>query len=214
MFLNNQEVEKVLNTMNGKTPEDEVLKDMKVFFRETFSVEILDYITDRLKDGLLRVEFMVWGADSALPFLCDHERVNENKIKEQFSKVCAKHELNKDYYNPSDYFAVVIDFMPDVEQRLMTRENIIKITGILQKYPEVKRHHFTGPTIFVFYATDKDIEENREIGLTQRIYDEIQTFFCDSSGMSGYKFGDVRFSSLETLDGKYNGNFHGFWLDH
>lgn len=26
--------------------------------------------------------------------------------------------------------------------------------------------------------------------------------------------GDVRFSSLETFEGRYKGNFHGFWLDH
>ena len=214
MFLDEQETEKVLNTINGKSPEDEVLKDMKVFFRETFSVEILDYITDRLNDGRLRVTFMVWGTDSALPFICDHERVYENKIRGQFSRVCAKHELNKDYYNPSDYFAVVSDFKPDVEQRLMTGENIKRIKGVFNKYPEVKRYHFTGPTIFVFYAMDKDIVVNRENGLTQRIYDEIQTVFDDAAGMKGYKLGDVRFSSLEIFEGKYGGNFHGFWLDH
>ncbi len=214
MFLTDQETEKVLNTINGKAPEDEVLKDMKVFFRNNFSVEILDYITDRLKEGRLRVTFMVWGTESALPFICDNERVYENKIREQFSRTCAKHELNKDYYNPSDYFAVVSDFKPDVEQRLMSRENTKKITEILKKYPEVKRHHFTGPTIFVFYATDKDIAANRESGLTQRIYDEIQTVFDNAAGMSGNKLGDVRFSSLETFEGKYGGNFHGFWLDH
>ena len=178
----------------------------KVFLKKTF----ISFSTS--SSGAL--PFIVWGTESALPFICDNERVYENKIREQFSRTCAKHELNKDYYNPSVYFAVVSDCKPDVEQRLMSRENTKKITGILKKYPEVKRHHFTGPTIFVFYATDKDIAANRESGLTQRIYDEIQTVFDNAAGMSGNESGDVRFSSLETFEGKYGGNFHGFWLDH
>jgi hypothetical protein len=71
-----------------------------------------------------------------------------------------------------------------------------------------------GGTDGFFYLTDKDIAANRESGLTQRIYDEIQTVFDNAAGMSGIKLGDVRFSSLETFEGKYGGNFHGFWLDH
>ena len=81
------------------------------------------FLTDQETEKVLntingKATFMVWGTESALPFICDNERVYENKIREQFSRTCAKHELNKDYYNPSDYFAVVSDFKPDVEQRL------------------------------------------------------------------------------------------------
>ena len=214
MFLNEQETRKVLDTLTGKTPEDAVLKDMKAFFKEEFSIEILDYIADRLKDGQPRLTIYVWGATSTRPFLGRSDRKNENKIKEAFSRSCREHDLNRDYFDPESYFANMSDFKPDVENLLMTRENEKKITELLKTHPEVVSHRFSGSTVFVFYNSDKDIETYGDSGLTKQIYDEVCDLLGSVAGLEGRKIGDVRFSSNETFVMKYKGNFHGFWLDH
>ena len=121
MFLNEQETRKVLDTLTGKTPEDAVLKDMKAFFNEEFSIEILDYTCDRLKDGQARLTIFVWGATPTRPFLGRSDRENENKIKERFSRSCVEHDLNRDYFDPANYFANVSDFKPDVEELVHRR---------------------------------------------------------------------------------------------
>lgn len=214
MLLEKQEVLKVLDRVNGKLSDDEVLKDMKVFFREVFSVEIMDYIADRIKDGRLRVIFIVWDVKTAMPFTCDYDHVYADKIKDRFSKACVEHGLNPDYYDPSDYFITVIPLKSEVEEILMTSENRKIISGILRKHPEVKRHIISGAKVFVFYAADKDIVTNSDNGLTTKIRDEICDVFKNVTGLNDSKLGDIRFSSLETMDGRYGGNFHGFWLDH
>ena len=214
MFLNEQETRKVLDTLTGKTPEDAVLKDMKAFFKEEFSIEILDYTCDRLKDGQARLTIFVWGASSTRPFLGRSDRENENKIKEHFSRSCVEHDLNRDYFDPANYFANVSDFKPDVEELVMTSENRKKITELLKTHPEVNSHRFSGSTVFVFYNSDKDIETYGDSGLTKQIYDEVCDLLGTISGLEGRILGDVRFSSMETFVMKYKSNFHGFWLDH
>ena len=64
------------------------------------------------------------------------------------------------------------------------------------------------------YATDKDIDINYENGLSQKISQDLSDIFTPVKGIKDSGLGDVRFSSLETFEGKYKGNFHGFWLDH
>ena len=214
MFLNEQETRKVLDTLTGKTPEDAVLKDMKAFFKEEFSIEILDYTCDRLKDGQPRLTIFVWGARATRPFLGRSDRTKENKIKEAFSRSCQEHDLNRDYFDPNNYFAHVSDFKPDVEDLVMTRENMEKISELLKTHPEVNSHRFSGSTVFVFYNSDKDIETYGDSGLTKQIYDEVCDLLGTISGLEGRILGDVRFSSMETFVMKYKSNFHGFWLDH
>lgn len=213
MFLNDQETRKVLDTLNGKIPEDAVLKDMKAFFKEKFSIEILDYIADRAKNGRKRLTFFVWGATATRPFLGRSDRKNENMIKEAFSRSCKEHDLNRDYFDPANYFANVSDFKPDVEELVMTSENRKKITELLKTHPEVNSHRFSGSTVFVFYNSDKDIETYGDSGLTKQIYDEVCDLLGSVTGLESRKLGDVRFSSMETFVMKYNSNFHFFWLD-
>lgn len=200
--------------MKGKIPEDEVLKDMKAFFKENFSVEIIAYLTDRLNDGRLRVTFLVWGLTAARPYMLSKDPEKDGKIRERFSRASREHDLNRDYLDPDSYFIDVSDFRPDAEEFLMRNIPRKKIGDLLGKYPEVKRHLISGSTIFVFYSTDKEIADNRDKGLSQKICSEISELFDDLAGIKGCKTGDVRFSSLETFEGRYGGNFHGFWLDH
>ena len=216
MFLNEQETRKVLDTLNGKIPEDAVLKDMKAFFKEKFSIEILDYIADRAKNGRKRLMFFVWGIESTWPFIGSSERKKENKIKEAFSRSCKEHGLNSEYFDPDSYFAIVSDFKPDVEKLLMTRENMKKISELLKKHPEVNSHRISDSTVFVFYNSDKDIKTYGDSGLTKQIYDEVcdlLSSMVNLEGLGSRKIGDVRFSSMETFVMKYNSNFHFFWLD-
>ena len=216
MFLNEQETRKVLDTVNGKIPEDAVLKDMKAFFKEKFSVEILDYIADRAKNGRKRLTFFVWGLKSTRPFSGESDQKKENKIKEAFSRSCKEHGLNEDYFDPGSYFANVSDFKPDVEKLLMSRENMKKISELLKKHPEVNSHRISDSTVFVFYNSDKDIKTYGDSGLTKQIYDEVCDFLSSMvnlEGLGNCKLGDVRFSSMETFVMKYNSNFHFFWLD-
>ena len=214
VMMSEYDAYQVINRVNGIIPEDKVLKDMKDFFREEFSVEILDYLVDRLKDGLLRARFMVWGGNAQRPFLACPDREKENKIKERFSRACREHGLNKAYFDTSAYFAVVSDLKPEIEALYMTPENVKKIPEVLKKYPEVKKHRISIPTVFVFYATDKDIDINYDNGLSQKISQDISDIFTPVKGIKDSGSADVRFSSLETFEGKYKGNFHGFWLDH
>ena len=213
MFLNEQETRKVLDTVNGKIPEDAVLKDMKAFFKEKFSVEILDYIADRAKTGRKRLPLFVWGLGSTRPFSGESDQKKEIKIKEAFSRSCKEHDLNRDYFDPDSYFAIVSNFKPDVEKLLMTRENMKKISELLNKHPEVSSHRFSDSTVYVFYKSDKDIKTYGDSGLTKQIYDEVCDLLGSVTGLEGHKLGDVRFSSMETFVMKYNSNFHFFWLD-
>ena len=214
MFLEDNEIKKVLDTINGITPEDDVLKDMKAFFEETFDIKIFDYICDRLKDGQLRLRIIVWNGNDTKMFLCCPDRTLENKIKERFSESCRSHNLNNDFTDPNAYFAVVTDLISDLENMLMTDENMKKIDEVLAEFPEVKKHRYSLPTVFVFYEKDKDIDINFENGLSGKISEEISSVLGSVAGLDGRSLGDVRFSSLETFEGRYKGNFHGFWLDH
>ena len=214
MFLEDKDIQKVLDTINGRTPEDEVLKDMKVFFKEEFDINILDYICDRTKDGLLRLKIMVWDVKDTVMFLCCPDRELENKIRDRFSKACRDHGLNSEYFDPESYFSVVSDFRSDVEKILMTDDTIKKIDVVLRRHPEVMSHRYSIPTVFVFYKTDEDIETNYENGLSTKIREEISGVLGSVAGFEDRMLGDVRFSSLETFEVRYKGNFHGFWLDH
>lgn len=213
VFLSEEAVEKVLDRINGRIPEDDVLKDMKTFFREEFSVDIIDYITDSTEDGLLRLQILVKDVNDTLPFLVMDSTL-EDKIKEEFSRSCREHDLNSDYFVPADYFVFVSDFESDVVNKAMTAVNKKTIKDVLKGYPEVKEHSISGSTVFVFYQTEKDLETYRQNGLTVKIYDEISGILGDAAGMEGRRNGDIRFSSREEFYGKYQGNFHAFWLDH
>lgn len=213
MFLKDKEIEKVLNTIRGITPEDEVLKDMKAFFMEEFNIVIFDYLCDRLKDGLLRLKIMVWDGKDMKMFFCNSDRVLEDKIKDRFSRSCREHGLNSEFYDPKDYFAVVSSFRPDLEKSVMNNETLKKIDELLRKYPEVKNHRYAIPTVFVFYEKEKDIETYRDNGLSSKIREEISGVLGSVSGLEGRSLGDIRFSSLELFEGTYKGNFYGFWLD-
>ena len=213
MFLSEEAVEKVLDRINGRIPEDNVLKDMKTFFREEFYVDIIDYITDSTEDGLLRLQILVEDVNDTLPFLVMDSTIAD-KIKEEFSRSCREHDLNSDYFATADYFVFVSDFKSDVVNKAMTAVNKKTIKDVLKGYPEVKEHSISGSTVFVFYQTEKDLETYRQNGLTVKIYDEISGILGDAAGMEGRKIGDIRFSSREEFYGKYHGNFHAFWLDH
>ena len=216
MFIKPDQLKKVLDTINGRIPEDAVLQDMKAFFKEEFGVEIFDYICDyieHLGKQEPRLRIAVWDGAAQRPFFCRPDRELENQIKDRFSRSCRDHDLHPDFFDPKGYFAVVTPIKREVEEKLMNEETRRKISALLQNFPEVKKHRYAVPTVFVFYETDADIDIYQASGLSKKIYEAISAVLGSEPGLEGRKLGDVRFSSLETFEGKYKGNFRGFWLD-
>ena len=214
LYIKEHQIRKILDMINGRIPEDAVLQDMKAFFKEEFGINIFDYICERAKTGLLRMRIVVWDGKDMRPFFCRPDRELENMIKDRFSRACREHGLNTEYYDPKDYFSVVTPLKHEVEQMLMNKEMMDKISALLRTFPEVKSHRFSIPTVHVFYETDADIENYEKSGLSTKIRDAISDLLGSLPGLEGRKMGDVRFSSLEEFEGRYKGNFYGFWLDH
>ncbi len=217
MFLNEFQLQKVLDTVSGKRPADEVLIDMTDFLKTEFSLDILDYICDSTSVAgdvtRQRVQIVVWDMEikRSSQYALDNDMTIKDRIKCRFSETCKEHHLNKQYYDPQSYFIVITDLKSDVSSFLIESKKET-LSSILESYPEVKKYNFGFTEVQVYYEKDSDIEAYRNSGLSQEITSKIQQSLGVISGLEDRNIVGVVFSSIQTFNDKYHGSDYAvFW---
>ena len=217
MFLSEAEVNKVVKTVKGITPEDAVLTDMKRYFHDKYDIEILDYICSTEEFGppgnkSKRAEFVVWDITEAEKCPTAFDMKVRDEVKRVFAKACREHGLHQDFYDPSKFFPNLTDIESDITDQLIRKKRGI-IDHMLRCYPQIRRHQYSGTCVHVFYETDKDIAENEKSGLSSEIRYRVSDILGEYEGFEGRKLGVTVFTSLQTLREKYDNNtywyFHG-----
>lgn len=217
MFLSEAEVNKVLETVRGQTPEDAVLKSMKQYFHDTFDTNILDYICSTEEFGppgkkSKRVQFITWDGKDMKKCPTATDMAVRNEVKQVFSQVCRENNLHPDFYDPSKFFPVLTEIESDITgMRIKMKQSLLET--VLNSYPQIKKHAYSSPCIHVFYETDKDIVQNERNGISSVIRTRVSKTLGEVEGLEGKQLGMTVFTSLQTLKEKYNDNmyhyFHG-----
>lgn len=217
MFLTEEDVNKIIRTVRGITPEDSVLTFMKQYFRDKYDICILDYIcSDEVfcAQGRKskRVQFITWDMEEASKCHIVSDMSIRNNVKKVFARACQENDLHPDFQDQSNFFPVLTDIERDITEFLF-RAKRDQIDTALKSYSQVREHMYSTPCVQVFYETDEDIAKNEENGLSSEIRNRISDILGEVEGFEGKRLGHTVFTSLQTLREKYDNNlfyyFHG-----
>ncbi len=216
MFLTEEDVNKVIRTVRGITPEDAVLTYMKQYFRDKYDICILDYICSTEKFGppgqkSKRVQFITWDMKESRKCPTAFDMGVRKNVKKVFARVCQDNALHPDFHDPSNFFPVLTDIESDITERLFkTKRN--QLDSALKSYPQVRKLMYSTPCVHVFYETDEDIVKNEENGLSSEIRNRISDILGEVEGFEGRRPGCAIFTSLQTLREKYDNNTYYYFL--
>lgn len=217
MFIADNELRTIKNLIKGTETPNAILAGLKNFFLEHFDCEIYAYICDKVADGRLRLQFIVWDYAEQEKFYKHSEGFygpDKNKIieiKTEFSKLCLKNNLHKDYWESDRYFAVPrevrSDLLDEVQKRVQPQ-----IAEYLGKINIVKEVAFWFGSVHIFYELDEDIELNRNNGVSDKIEADIFNLKKAADELGVCNGSGVLFSSIQTLNEKFGGSMrHYFW---
>ena len=214
--MQHDDLEYVTKIMNGEIPEDRFLKQLKQFFKKNFDVDLIAFICSTCITGK-KVDFYLWDLQSEETFYISTSTfygLDKNKaalIKKEFSRLCRKYKVYPDYYDESNYFVVPLSLKLKLKPLVFDKAER-SIRSKLSSYPEVKRVYISFAKVFVFYETDNDITLYEDSGLSTKIEDMVYKIL---NAADEYKVVDkdcVGFSSIQTLNEKYQGNMYWFLL--
>ncbi len=216
MFLTEEEVNKVIRTVRGITPEDAVLTYMKQYFRDEYSICILDYICSTERFGppgrqSKRVQFVTWGIEETRKCPTAFDVGVRKNVKNVFARACQENDLHPDFHDPSNFFPVLSDIESDITELLFKKKRN-QIDAVLKSYSQVRKQMYSTPCVHVFYETDEDIVKNEENGLSSEIMNKISDMLGEVEGFEGRRLGHAVFTSLQTLREKYDNNTYYYLL--
>ena len=210
-MLSKTEFHHILDLLRGTVKPDPVLSEMKKFFLEEFGCEIYDCIVNEVPDSEKRLCYAVWDREDQESFFCHKESYygrdeeKDQMIKEQFSSLCRMKNIHKGYWDPEDYFAVPVTIADELLTDIQHKAEA-KIKHYLDSFLSIRRYAFQFDTVHIFYKTDQDILRHEEDGLSDKIRNRIFEFKKEYDEFSVLEDAGVVFSSLQTLNEKYNGN--------
>ncbi len=129
MFLTEEDVNKIIRTVRGITPEDSVLTFMKQYFRDKYDICILDYICSDEVFGpqgrkSKRVQFITWDMEEASKCHIDSDMSVRNNVKKVFARACQENDLHPDFQDLSNFFSILTDIESDITEFFSGRREI------------------------------------------------------------------------------------------
>ena len=211
MFLSKSEYQHTIDLLKGKEKPDYILSSLQDFFQREFDVRLYDYFTDEISDGEYRLRYIVWDESVHESFFTHTEnfygrdRKKEEKIKNEFSRLCQETDTNRPFQNPEGYFAtpstIADEILTDIQHKATE-----PIKQYLDTLEQVKRYEFNFDTVHIFYETDNDITAHENDGLSKEIANNILSIKQQFDDFSIITDGGVVFTSLQTLNEKFAGN--------
>ena len=211
MSLSPNEFQHTVDLMRGTIEPDSVLTAMQDFFRQEFDCELYDYFADTLPEGGNRLRYVIWDSEAGESFFIHTEtfygrdKEKENKIKEEFSRLCRQENILDSFHDPHEYFAVATEIADELRTNIQHQAEK-EIRHYLETIPQICRYEFFFDTVHVFYQSDEDIERHHKDGLSQAISNRILELKKPYDEFNALVDSGTCFSSIQTLNEKYEGN--------
>ena len=207
MFLEAEQLDHVMDLINGKTQPEPILTDLKNWSKQYMEIEIYDYFCEKV-NGLTRLKLVVWDLETEMKLKdgIDFDKVKQAMYANAFSRFAAKYGVHEEYHDPKNIFVVADTLKEQLRSRVVktVREEIDGIKNIHEDIHSIFNDY---GSFIIIYKTEAQKTMHETDGLTTMISQKIDSIVAKVDSYNLYQNGvSLRCISKELLDKKYGGS--------
>lgn len=207
MFLETEQLDHVIDLIDGKTQPDPVLVDLKNWSKLHMGIEIYDYFCEKV-NGLTRLKLVVWDLETEMKLKdgIHFDKVKQAMYANAFSRFAAKYSMHEEYHDPQKIFLVVDTLKEQMRSRVVkvVDEEIKELENI---HEDIHYIHNDYGSFIIIYKTEAQKAAHEIDGFNTMISQKIDNIVAKIDSYNLYPNGvSLRFLSKEILDKEYGGS--------
>ncbi len=207
MLLSEKEYCHAVDLLAGRVKKEPILQEFGEWFQDAFGLKVYDYFCDTANTGRLRLKVVLWDRDCRKKMMkgINPDFRKQKKTAEKFSGLCRKYGLHEDY-GRTDGILVCYDTLQDELGKRILEQAAERIKG-LEGCQDIRRVEILFHTVHIFFETEEQKERHLRDGVCGMADRHVSSIVKEYDRFGVYPEGfRCTFSSLQTLNEKYNGN--------
>lgn len=211
MFLTEESYNETMDLITGGKTPSLLLKDLIVWAKETFQVNVCNYICDTAVTGLRRLQIVLWDNEASRKMFDgpNYDKEKQSKIAKKFAELCSTYQMHKEYEDHNSTFVSFETICDEIQKRVMKKATAE--IGQIQ-HPDIWKIDICFGSVHIFYETDAQISVNAENGISDNLKNQCTQIIRKYDEHNVYSTGaKCVFSSHQTVNEKYAGSMFYYY---
>lgn len=207
MFLESEQLDHVIDLIDGKIKPDPILVDLQNWSKMHMGIEIYDYFCEQV-NGLTRLKLVVWDIETEMKLKdgIHFDKVKQAMYANAFSRFAVKYDVHKEFQDPQAIF-VVTDTLKEQLRSRVVKDVKVDIEEVKNMHEDIHNIFNDYGSYIVIYKTEAQKTIHETDGLNAMISQRLDSIVATVDRYNMYSEGvSLRFISQELLDKEYGGS--------